>query len=136
MILMENKLFGEVDKLEESKVLSEDKEKEIVERESSWTGHITGINLFPSGTAKGKGDSKIFENRISISNWHGTFTTEKGQEIFFIGKDVSKNGKFYVLRTFFTDVEELAWMNGLVCILDGKYDLQSNSFVCSGYKLM
>lgn len=136
MISIENKQFDEVDKPKDSKILSEDKEKGIVERESSWTGQITGLNSFPSGTAKGKGNSKVFANRISISNWQGIFTTEKGQEISFIGRNVSKNGRFYVLRTFFTDAEELTWMNGLVCILDGKHDLQSNSFVCSGYKLM
>ncbi|KAA2282121.1 hypothetical protein [Candidatus Nitrosocosmicus sp. SS] len=136
MIATENKLFEEVDKPEDSKITSEDKEKGIVERESSWTGKITGLDPFPSGNAKGQGNSKIFKNGISISNWYGIFTTAKGQEISFIGKDVSKNEKFYVLRTFFIDVKELAWMNGLVCILDGKHDLQSNSFVCSGYKLM
>ena len=136
MISFENKLFEEVDKPEESIIISEDKEKKIVERESSWTGKITGINPFPSGTASGQGNSKIFKNELSISNWHGILTTEKRQEISFIGKDVSKNGKFYVLRTYLTDAEELAWMNGLVCILDGKHDLQSNSFVCSGYKMM
>jgi hypothetical protein len=111
MISLENKLFDEVDKPEDSKILSENKEKGKMERESSWTGRITGVSQFPSGTAK-------------------------GQEISFIGKDVSKNGKFYVLRAFFTDSEELVWINGLVCILDGKHDLQNNSFVCSGYKLM
>ena len=136
MISLETKLFDEVDKPEDSKILSENNERGKVERESSWTGKITGINPFPSGTASGQGNSKIFKNELSISNWHGILTTEKGQEISFIGKDVSKNGKFYVLRTYFTDAEELAWMNGLVCILDGKHDLQSNSFVCSGYKMM
>jgi hypothetical protein len=137
MIAIEKKLFEEVDKPEDSKIISEDKEKGIVERESCWMGKITGLDPFPSGNANGQGNSKIFKkNGISISNWQGIFTTVKGQEISFIGKDVSKNDKFYVLRTFFTDVEELAWMNGLVCILDGKHDLQSNTFVCSGYKLM
>jgi hypothetical protein len=136
MISVENKLFEEVDKPEESKILSEDKEKGMVERESSWTGRITGIGVFPSGMINGRGSSRMFQNDISISNWHGIFTTSEGQEISFIGKDVSKNGKFYVLRTFFTDAEELSWMNGLVCILDGKHELQSNSFMCSGYKLM
>ena len=136
MISRENKLFEEVDKPEESKIVSEDTGNGNVERESSWTGQITGVNSFPSGTAKGNGNSLIFGNGISISNWQGIFTTEKGQEISFIGKDVSKNGKFYVLRTFFTNEKELEWINGLVCILDGKHDLQSDSFVCSGYKLM
>lgn len=62
--------------------------------------------------------------------------TEKEQEISFVGKDVLKNGKFYVLRTFFTDVNELDWTNGLVCILDGNHDFKSNSSICNGYKLM
>lgn len=136
MISAENKLFEEVDKPESSKIVSEDYDKGIVERESSWTGEIRGLNSFPSGTAKGYGNSVIFKNGISISNWQGIFTTQKGQKISFVGKDVSKNGKFYVLRTWFTDDMEIEWLNGLVCLLDGKHKLQSNSFVCSGYKLM
>lgn len=136
MISIENKLFEEADRPEDSKIISEANDNRIVERESSWTGQITGLNSFPSGTVKGHGNSVIFENGISISNWQGIFKTDKGQEISFIGKDTSKGGKFYVLRTFFTNNKELEWIDGLVCILDGKYDLHSNSFVCSGYKLM
>jgi hypothetical protein len=137
MISIENKLFEEVDKPEDSKIISEDNDRGIMERESRWTGRITGFNSFPHGTTKGHGNSLIFVNGVSISNWQGVFTTERGQQISFIGKDVSKNGKFYVLRTFFTnDDQELDWINGLVCLLDGKYDQQNNSFVCSGYKLM
>ena len=136
MISIENKLFEEMDTPGDSKIISEDKINGKVERESSWTGQITGFNSFPNGIAKGHGNSAIYENGISISNWQGILTTEKGQEISFIGKDVSKNGKFYVLRTFFTVDKQFEWINGLVCILDGRHDLQSNSFVCSGYKLM
>ena len=136
MISADNKLFDEVDKPESSKIVSEDNGNGTVERESNWTGQISGLNSFPSGTAKGHGNSMIFKNGISISNWQGIFTTDKGQKISFVGKDASKNGKFYVLRTWFTDDRELEWINGLVCLLDGRHYLQSNSFVCSGYKLM
>ena len=136
MISADNKLFEEVDKPEGSKIVSEDDGNGIVERESSWTGQIRGLNSFPSGTAKGHGNSMIYKNGISISNWQGIFTTDQRQKISFVGKDASKNGKFYVLRTWFTDDKELEWINGLVCLLDGRHDSQSNSFVCSGYKLM
>src|SRR5215210_6893436 len=97
----DNKLFEEVDKPESSKIVSEDNGKGIAEWESSWTGQIRGLDLFPSGTAKGHGNSMIFKNGISNSNWQGIFKTDKGQEISFVGKDTSKNGKFYVLRTWF-----------------------------------
>ncbi len=136
MISADNKLFEEVDKPESSKIVSEGNGKGIVERESSWTGQIRGLKSFPSGTAKGHGNSMIYKNGISISNWHGVFTTDKGQKTSFVGKDASKNGKFYVLRTWFTDDRELEWINGLVCLLDGRHNSQSNSFVCSGYRLM
>ena len=135
MTSADNKLFEEVDKPEGSKIVSEDNDNGIVERESSWTGQIRGLNSFPSGTAKGHGNSMIYKNGISISNWQGVFTTDQGQKISFVGKDASKNGKFYVLRTWFTNDKELEWINGLVCLLDGRHDSQSNSFVCSGYKL-
>jgi hypothetical protein len=83
-------LFEEIDKPNESKIMSEDKIKGNVERQSSWIGQITGFKSFTSGTAKGQGNSKIFENGVSISNWHGTFTSEKSHEISFKEKDVSK----------------------------------------------
>jgi hypothetical protein len=38
------------------------------------------MGSFPSGTAKGHGNSLIFKNGISISNWQGVFTTDKGQK--------------------------------------------------------
>jgi len=136
MISKENKLFEEVDKPEESKIISEDKHSGIINRESSWTGKIIGIGAFPNGIIKGLGNSTIFRNGISISNWQGTFTTKKGQEITFIGKDTSKGGRNYIIRTYFTNDKELKKLDGLVCLLDGGYDSQSNSYICSGYKLM
>jgi hypothetical protein len=90
MITVENKLFEELDKPKGSKIVSEDNGNGIVERESSWTGQIRGLNSFPSGTAKGHGNSMIFKNGISISNLQGVFTTDKGQKISFVGKDTSK----------------------------------------------
>lgn len=125
-----------MDKPENSKIISEDKNSGIINRESSWTGKITGIGAFPSGIIKGNGNSTIFRNGISISNWQGVFTTEKDQEITFIGKDTSKGGRNYIIRTYFTDDQELKELDGLVCLLDGGYDTQSNSYICSGYKLM
>lgn len=136
MISIETKLFEEVDKPEKSKIISQKGSDGITIRESSWSGQIMGFNQFPSGTVYGSGTSKIFENGISISDWEGVFKTTSGHEVTFIGKDVSKDGKFFVLRTFLSKDEEFEWMNGLVCILDGKHDLEHNSFVCTGYKLM
>jgi hypothetical protein len=46
MISAENKLFEEVDKPESSKIVSEDHDKGIVERESGWTGEIRGFDSF------------------------------------------------------------------------------------------
>jgi hypothetical protein len=50
------KLFEEVDKPTASKVVFEDKDKGMVERESTWTGDIKGYNSFPSGIASGSLD--------------------------------------------------------------------------------
>jgi hypothetical protein len=134
--LGQNKLFEEVDKPEDGKIVSQDKHSGIINRESSWTRRITGIGAFPSGIIKGLGNSTIFRNGISISSWQGTLTTEKGQEITFIGKDTSKGGRNYIIRTYFTNYRELKELDGLVCLLDGGYDSQNNSYICSGYKLM
>ena len=43
------KLFEEIDKPVDSKIVLENKEEHITERESSWTGDIKGYNPFPSG---------------------------------------------------------------------------------------
>jgi hypothetical protein len=136
VISIGRKLFEEVDRPIESKIISEDAITKTVERESSWTGEINGTNPFPSGKATGSGTSVIYINGISMSNWQGTFTAYTGEQIAFKGRDVNKNGKFVVLRTYFTDSSKISWYNGLVCLLDGHFDPQDKSFKCEGYELM
>ena len=43
------KLFEEVDKPTASNVVFEDKDRGVIERESTWNGDIKGYNSFPSG---------------------------------------------------------------------------------------
>ncbi len=131
------KLFKEVDEPLSSNIIPPNSSKKITERESSWKGRIEGYLFFPSGIAQGSGHSKSYDNGIKISNWQGLFTTDNGDKISFIGKDVSRNSKFFVLRTFFTDVPELKKeIDGLVCFLDGSFDTKNNTFVCVGYELV
>ena len=106
----------------------------MIERESTWTGDIKGYNSFPSGTAVGSGRSFIHTNGITISHWEGVFNTEDRQELTFKGRDVNKNGKFVVLRTYFTESEVLGWMDGLVCILTGDFDISIGVFKSTGYE--
>ena len=56
MISIGKKLF-EVDIPKQSEIVNENIEKGIVEMESSWTGQIKGLNLFPSGRVEGNGNS-------------------------------------------------------------------------------
>ena len=109
----------------------------MVERESTWTGEIKGYNLFPSGRASGSGSSYIHSNSgIAISHWEGVFDTEDKEHLTFKGRDVNKNEKFIVLRTYFTRSETLEWINGLVCILSGEFDVTMGVFKSTGYELM
>jgi hypothetical protein len=103
------KLFEEVDRPTGTKIVFEDKEKGVVERESTWTGDIKGYNSFPSGRARGSGSSYIHsDSGVIISHWEGVFDTEDGKEqLTFKGRDVNKNQKFIVLRTYFTKSETL-----------------------------
>jgi hypothetical protein len=126
-----------VDKGTDSKVVFEDKDNGVVERESTWTGDIKGYNSFPSGVAKGSGHSYIHSNSsITISHWEGVFNAHEKEQLTFKGRDVNKNGKFVVLRTFFTNSEALGWINGLVCILNGEFDGSIGIFKSTGYELM
>jgi hypothetical protein len=127
-------LFEEIDKPTESKIVFENKKEGVVERESSWTGEIKGYDSFPSGKASGSGRSFIHNNGISISHWEGVLNTEDRQELTFKGRDVNKNGKFVVLRTYFTESEVLGWMDGLVCILTGDFDISIGVFKSTGYE--
>ncbi len=136
MISIGRKLFNEVDMPLESKIVSEDPVNKIAERESSWTGEINGIDPFPSGKALGSGSSVIHSNGISISSWQGKFTTHNREVITFKGRDVNKNGKFIVLRTYFTDSLKLSWINGLVCLVNGEFDSKDKVFKCEGYEFM
>src|SRR5215831_8472780 len=135
MISIGRKLFEEVDIPTESEIISEDPITKTIERESSWTAEVKGISPFPSGKGSGSGTSLIHSNGISISNWEGTFTTYDGEPITFKGRDMNKNNKFVVLRTYFTNSLELPWMNGLICLLDGYFDSEYKSFKCNGYEL-
>jgi len=130
------KLFEEINKPIESKIVLENKKEGITERESSWTGDIKGYNSFPSGKAVGSGHSYIHhDNGITISHWQGEFRTESKEEYMtFKGRDVNKNGKFVVLRTYFTKSESLGWMNGLVCILSGEFETSAGVFKSTGYE--
>ena len=131
------KLFEETDRPTESRIVSENKDEGVVERESTWTGDIKGYNSFPSGRAIGSGRSFIHSNGTTISHWQGGFKTEnKKQELRFEGRDVNKNGKFVVLRTYFTKSETLAWMNGLVCIISGQFEISAGVFKGTGYELI
>ena len=136
MISIGRKLFEEVDMPLESKIVSEDPINKIAERESIWTAEIDGIDPFPSGKASGSGSSLIHSNDISISSWQGIFTTHSREVIRFKGRDVNKNCKFIVLRTYFTDSFELSWLNGLVCLVNGDFDSEDKVFKCEGYELM
>ena len=136
MISIGRKLFEEVDTPLESKIVSEDSNNKMAERQSTWTAEIDGIDPFPSGKASGSGASLIHSNGISISSWQGIFTTNGREVIKFKGRDVNKNGKFVVLRTYFIDSLELSWINGLVCLVNGHFDSQDKVFKCEGYELM
>ena len=129
------KLFEEIDKPIESKVVFENKKEGMIERESTWTGDIKGYTPFPSGRAAGSGRSFIHDNGITISHWEGIFSAED-EQLTFKGRDMNKNGKFVVLRTYFTNSEALGWMNGLVCILSGEFETSIGGFKCTGYELM
>jgi len=133
------KLFEEIDKPIESKIVLENKKEGITERESSWTGDIKGYNSFPSGKAVGSGHSYIHhDNGIVISHWQGEFRTEGKEEEYMTlkGRDVNKNNKFVVLRIYFTKSQTLGWMNGLVCILSGKVETSTGVFKSTGYELI
>jgi hypothetical protein len=77
-------------------------------------------------------------NRIIISHWQSDFKTEGKEEEYltFKGRDVNKNGKFVVLRTYSTKSETIGWMNGLVCILSGKFETSRGVFKSRGYELI
>ena len=87
----------------------------------------------------GSGHSFIHDNNgIIISHWQGDFRAEGKEEEYmtFKGRDVNKNGKFVVLRTYFTKSETLGWMNGLVCILIGKVETTRGEFKSTCYELI
>jgi hypothetical protein len=135
IISMGKKLYEERDYPEGTKIISEDREKGIIQQENSWKGEIKGFNLFPDGNLQGSGFSFVHNNGVSISHWQGTFATKDNNIIIpFKGRDINKNGRFIVLRTFFSNSYEFLWMDGLVCIAEGKFDSIEKCFISSGYE--
>lgn len=126
------KLFEEIDRPTGMKILSQSsKETEI---EASWTGDLKGFNGFPDGKKAGSGNSVQGKNGVTISHWQGVFTTSDGQELLFQGRDMSKNNKFVVVRTYFTNSDKLTWMNGLICVLEGEFKPTTGEFKSIGYE--
>jgi hypothetical protein len=140
MLSIGRKLFEEIDTPTGSKVVDEDKANRLIQRQSSWIGDIKGMDSFPNGKVSGSGPSFIYKNGVTISHWQGVFSlredASKGEEVKFKGLDTSKNSKFVVLRTYFTESERLQWMNGLVCLLQGEFDAVDNCFRSVGYEWM
>jgi hypothetical protein len=141
VISIGKKLYEEKDYPLESKIISEDKISGLIQRESSWRGQIKGFNLFPDGSLQGSGISFVHCNGVSISHWQGTFipvgrsTNNSTTDINFKGRDTNTNNRFIVLRTFFTnDVDEFRYLDGLVCIAEGIFDLNDNCFKSTGYE--
>jgi hypothetical protein len=82
----------------------------------------------------GPGNSVQGRNGVTISHWQGVFTTSEGLELMFKGRDMSKNNKFVVLRTYFTNSDKLTWMNGLICVLEGEFNPNTREFKSIGYE--
>ena len=122
------KLFEEIDKPIGYKII--DKNSFGIENEASWTGIIKGYNGFPDGKNIGSGNSFQGSNGVIISNWEGVFTIndDDGEQIAFKGRDMNKNGKFVVIRTYSTNSKKLGWINGLVCLSEGTFNKNDNEF--------
>lgn len=99
------KLFEEIDRPTRMKIISENSKS--VEIEAEWAGELKGFNGFPDGKKVGSGTSVQSKNGVTISHWEGIFTTSDGLELSFKGRDMSKNNKFVVLRTYFTNSDNL-----------------------------
>jgi hypothetical protein len=108
------KLFEEIDRPTRMKIISENSKS--IEIEAEWVGDLKGFNGFPDGNKVGSGTYVQGKNGVTISHWEGIFTASDGLELSFKGRDMSKNNKFVVLRTYFTNSDNLNWMNGLICI--------------------
>ena len=132
MSIIGRKLFEEVDKPPGFRIVSESPEE--IEAEASWIGEINGFNGFPDGKKVGSGRSLQGANGVTISNWQGIFTTNDEHKLTFKGHDMNRNGRFIVLRTYFTNSESLSWMNGLICILEGDFDPDTKEFRSTGYE--
>jgi hypothetical protein len=75
VIHMGKKLYEEKDYPIESKIISEDKDNGLIQRESSWKGEIKGFNLFPDGNLHGSGISFVHNNGVSISHWQDSINS-------------------------------------------------------------
>ena len=126
------KLFEETDRPTGMRVIS--KNSKSLEIQASWAGELVGFNGFPDGKKVGSGKSVHGKNGVTISHWQGIFTTTSGDRLLFKGRDMSKNNKFVVLRTYFTNSDNLKWMNGLICILEGEFRQDTNEFRSIGYE--
>src|SRR3954465_8522101 len=141
VISIGKKLYEEKDYPLESKIIYEDKDSGLIQRESRWRGEIKGFNMLRDGSLQGSGTSFVHSNGVSISHWQGTFipidrfSNKSTATITFKGPDTNTTNRFIVLRTFFSnDVNEFRYLDGMVCIAEGKFDLKDNCFKSTGYE--
>ena len=63
------------------------------------------------------------------------FTTNDDKErLKSKGCDMNKSDKFVVLRTYFTNSQNLSWINGLLCLLEGTFNKIDKEFRSLGYE--
>ncbi|MGN6347100.1 MAG: hypothetical protein ACTHJ7_08375 [Candidatus Nitrosocosmicus sp.] len=86
---------------------------------------------------QGSGISFTHSNGLSTSHWEGKFIPIDAVSnnsistipITFKGLDSNSNNRFIVHRTFFSnDVDEFRYLDGLVCLAEGIFDLKDNCF--------
>lgn len=96
--------------------------------------------MFPDDSLHGSGISFVHNNGVSISHWQGAFIAidrsidKSTTDINFKGRDTNTNNGFIVLSFFSNDVDEFRYLDGLVCIAEGIFDLKDNCFKSTGYE--
>ena len=80
-----------------------------------------------------------YPHGIIDAAWHGTLTTEAGEDFMWWGHEKAKvfdNGKIRGLNTVtgFTNSQNLSWMNSLIIIVDLAASVLSDEFCATAYE--
>jgi hypothetical protein len=120
------KAYEEMGRFTSDFLESVEPEKTIMK--ASFTSEIEGSGRWPSGMNMGSGTMMVYRYGYASGEWRGTMGTKEGDRVLWwaTGRSKMVDGmrKGILLFGYYTEAEDLAWMNSVICIGEVETDMK------------